>query len=312
MVLTGTKKELAIIDPIKRQCPSSNVFVAAGRTDIPQLAALLNMSDVLITGDTGPMHISVAAGTPVVAMFLASAFGYETGPYGEGNLVLQPVLACGPCNPNKKCSRPICHDLISPELVAKLAIMRAKSDVNSLPEEFVAPTNCIIYRSFFDDFGFCDLVALNSNVRDPYDKYRQAYRRLWLDDLGGYGSDLDLHSRQQRAGFQAYRLPGLEQVGADARLGVELIDQLVGLIRDSAAGGSELRLVNDQLTQLDRRIEESGYHFSHLGPITRMFIFAKENISGTDPESLASQMRENYQALDRRCSKLQAHYQAIS
>ena len=80
VVLTGTKKELNIVDPIAAGVNSPNVMVMAGKTNIPQLAALLALSDIMLTGDTGPMHIAVAAGTPVVSMFLAS------------RTVLKPVL----------------------------------------------------------------------------------------------------------------------------------------------------------------------------------------------------------------------------
>jgi ADP-heptose:LPS heptosyltransferase len=79
VVLTGAAKERHIIDPIVEGCASRNVVSVAGKTSVPQLAAMLKMSDVLVTGDTGPMHISVAVGTPVVSMFLASAYGLRQG-----------------------------------------------------------------------------------------------------------------------------------------------------------------------------------------------------------------------------------------
>ena len=66
VVLTGASKERGIIDPIVEGCASANVISVAGKTSVPQLAAMLQLSDVLVTGDTGPMHISVAVGTPVV------------------------------------------------------------------------------------------------------------------------------------------------------------------------------------------------------------------------------------------------------
>ncbi len=52
----------------------------AGKTDIPQLAALLKLSDLLVTvGYRADAYRSVAAGTPVVAMFLASAYALKPG-----------------------------------------------------------------------------------------------------------------------------------------------------------------------------------------------------------------------------------------
>ena len=189
VVLTGAQKERNIIDPIVEGCSSSNVISVAGKTSVPQLAALLKMCQVLVTGDTGPMHISVAVGTPVVSMFLASAFGYETGPYSEGNIVLQPVIGCGPCNPNKPCSKPECHDTITPELVAHLAIARVQGEVKEVSSQLADPRGVIVYRSQFDKFGFCDLVPINGTSNDPFIRFRRTYRQLWLDDIGGFEVD---------------------------------------------------------------------------------------------------------------------------
>jgi len=65
------------------------------------------------------------------------------------------------------------------------------------------------------------------------------------------------------------------------------------------------------LTELDRHIEELGFHHNALGPLTRMFVFAKENLSGSDPLMLASQMDRVYQDLERRCRKFQGYYSTI-
>ncbi len=302
VVLTGTAKELTIIDKIKAGCPGPNAVVLAGKTNISQLAALLSLCDLLITGDTGPMHISVAAGTPVIAMFLASAYGYETGPYSEGNLVLQPVISCCPCNPNKPCARPDCHDRIDPDMLADLAMRRVQGEVTSLPAGYADPKTVIIYRSYFDEFGFCDFQPLTSDEEDPWRLYRQAYRSLWLEDLAGCAVTA------APAGPLQTEIAGLDDVLRQANQGVRLIDELCRLVMDPHAPPAELGRVNKALSELDREIEQTGFHYPPLGPLTRMFIFAKENIVGTDALSLASQMRGHYQALERRGRKLDWYF----
>ena len=312
VVLVGTKKELSIIEPIKAACDSPNVFIAAGRTSIPQLAALLKLSDVLVTGDTGPMHVCVATGTPVVAMFLASAYAYETGPYSAGNIILQPVIGCGPCNPNKPCSKTDCHDSITPELMAKLTMMRIGGEVTMLPEGLADPERVIVYRSVFDGHGFCDLEPLNSNHRDPHRSYREAYRQLWLDEIGGFEPEGKFQEEAARPSLRvAQSLEGVEQVIAAAAEGERCIRELSALIRDVRASPSRLGEMSGRCTEVDRRIEELGYHFTPLGPVTRMFVFAKENISGTEALSLASQMETIYGDLIRRCGKLARYHQAV-
>ena len=306
IVLTGSKKELSIIEPIKSACDSCNVFVAAGKTNIAQLAALLQLSEILITGDTGPMHMSVAVGTPVIAMFLASAYGFETGPYSEGNIVLQPIIGCGPCNPNKSCAKTDCHDHFEPALVARLVMMRLKEDFRQLPKGLVDSNKLIVYRSYFDQQGFCDLEALNGEAVDPYTRYRQAYRKLWLDDLGGYEQALPT---AKKFGLKVYNqaCPGIASVVEMAEEGLRLISGLIELVDDNTSAPAELGKINYGLSELDRRIEQIGFHYAYLGPLTRMFIFAKENLCGTEAASLASQMGRIYEDLVRRAKKFSSY-----
>lgn len=308
IIMTGSKKELEIINRIKAGIDSSNVFVAAGKTTIPQLAALLEMSAILITGDTGPMHMSVAVGTPVIAMFLASAFGFETGPYSAGNLILQPVVGCAPCNPNKPCTRPDCHDMITPDLLASLTVLRLKEDFRSLPAGFCDPNRVIIYRSDFDSFGFCDLYPLNTRG-DDFTPFRQTYRSLWLDELGGYlpvGRDVGF------TGVVWEKLPmelrELQNVIIQAEEGCRQIERLIELIKDERSPTAQLGVCSEKLAEIDRNIEQIGFHNGPLGPLTRMFVFAKENLLGTEASELASQMRQAYQDIIRRSGKFANYF----
>jgi len=306
VILTGTKKELPIIEQITKLCSKENVAVAAGKTSIPELAALLKLSDVLVTGDTGPMHISVAVGTPVVAMFIASAFGFETGPYSPGNIVLQPVIECGPCNPNKSCARPDCHETIEPEVMAKIVEMRLKGEIQSVPRELVDPSRLVVYRTYFDEFGFYNMEPLNSSG-DRFTRFRNAYRKMWLDDLADFGMS------QSMAGKSALNVmdpsvAALAEVHKLAEEGVCLIRELTNLIKDTRSPPAQLREVNEGLNKLDVTIERTGYHYPELGPLARMFVFAKENLCGTEPLDLASQMEEVYRDLGRRSLKLAQYY----
>jgi ADP-heptose:LPS heptosyltransferase len=73
----------------------------AGRTSVQETAALLERCDLFVGGDSGPMHISVAVGTPVVAVFGPSNRG-AWGPYtppGEPSphTIIARDLPCQPC-----------------------------------------------------------------------------------------------------------------------------------------------------------------------------------------------------------------------
>jgi heptosyltransferase I len=58
----------------------------AGQTSIPEMARLLKKCDLLISSDTGAVHIAAAVGTNVLGLYGASAYFAETGPWGPGPL----------------------------------------------------------------------------------------------------------------------------------------------------------------------------------------------------------------------------------
>jgi heptosyltransferase-2 len=68
----------------------------SGRTGILQLTALLECCDVLVTNDTGPMHVAGAVGTPVVAVF-GSTDPRATAPLGPNAGIVRKSVPCSPC-----------------------------------------------------------------------------------------------------------------------------------------------------------------------------------------------------------------------
>ena len=71
------------------------VLDVRGRTDIRGLAAVLKCSDLLITNDTGPMHIAAGVGTPILALFGPTNY-MMTAPLGK-HTVIQHAVSCSPC-----------------------------------------------------------------------------------------------------------------------------------------------------------------------------------------------------------------------
>jgi heptosyltransferase-2 len=67
-----------------------------GRTTLHALIQLLTGCDLLLSNDTGTMHLAAILGVPVVAVF-ASTEPQLTGPLGRGHVVIQHRVPCGPC-----------------------------------------------------------------------------------------------------------------------------------------------------------------------------------------------------------------------
>ncbi len=68
IVLTGGDKEKAVVDRIAASLPGDRVKTVTG-ISIMKLAAVMKRMNLLITNDTGPMHIAAAVGAPIVAIF---------------------------------------------------------------------------------------------------------------------------------------------------------------------------------------------------------------------------------------------------
>jgi lipopolysaccharide heptosyltransferase I len=74
----------------------SRLIDLAGRTSLLELAALLRRADLMVTCDSGPMHLAAAVETPVVALF-GPTDPVRTGPFGPGHRVIQKGLECAGC-----------------------------------------------------------------------------------------------------------------------------------------------------------------------------------------------------------------------
>jgi len=98
---------------------SGHALSLAGETDLSELIELLRGARVVITNDSGPMHIAAALNIPVIAVFGPTSPAL-TGPYGKGHVILQSKEACAPCF-KRKCAEMRCMRGITPEAVIEKA-----------------------------------------------------------------------------------------------------------------------------------------------------------------------------------------------
>lgn len=102
VVTTGGREETAEAEEVAR---AAGGFSAAGRTDFGALVGVLAGAELLVSGNTGPMHLAAALGRPVVALFspLKSGSPKRWRPVGGPSRVLTPPgYSCRKC-PGEKC-----------------------------------------------------------------------------------------------------------------------------------------------------------------------------------------------------------------
>jgi len=95
ILLFGKAEEKSTQQEILRHLGEGG-FDLAGKTNLLQLAAILERCQTLVTNDTGTMHVAAAIGTPVVAIF-GPTDPVTTGPWGEGHRVVRREISCSPC-----------------------------------------------------------------------------------------------------------------------------------------------------------------------------------------------------------------------
>jgi lipopolysaccharide heptosyltransferase II len=127
IVLTGGEADGPLVADLAARLAEVNPINLAGRTNVVDLAALLEALDLFVSSDTGPMHLAAAVGTPVVALFGPSD-PRRYGPRGSTSRVLRIDLPCSPCGqvrlPPERCRGhvPDCMDGIRAAEVAAAAI----------------------------------------------------------------------------------------------------------------------------------------------------------------------------------------------
>jgi len=126
----------ALVDPLRRRFGLSTVVAGAsdvaeiaehipaavnavGRTNLRQLAALIERADLVIANDSGPMHIAAAMGRPLVAIF-GPTNPVRTGPYHRPDSVVRANLSCSPCY-SRKCNHISCMNWLGIEPVLEAA-----------------------------------------------------------------------------------------------------------------------------------------------------------------------------------------------
>jgi lipopolysaccharide heptosyltransferase II len=123
VVLTGAGGEAQLAGAIQEQCRRYPLLNLAGKTSLPELSALLSASDLVISGDSGPMHIACAVGTPVISLH-GPTDPLLSGPtaVSADAIVLRKDLWCSPCydaRATAECpfGNPVCMKSLQVDLV---------------------------------------------------------------------------------------------------------------------------------------------------------------------------------------------------
>jgi len=175
--------------PPKLQGMTQNM---AGKTDWNELVDVVDSLDVLLTPDTGTMHLAAHLGTPIMAFFLSSAWCFETGPYGFGHTVYQAVTDCLPCLETQPCNENLkCLNCFT-DLSFQRFIVTGKKEH--------APDNLLALTTSFDELGQI-YTPFSGEDRDM--EQRTTYRNFIKKYLSGSGQPFS--AKEHELALEMYR-----------------------------------------------------------------------------------------------------------
>jgi heptosyltransferase-2 len=123
IALVGGPAERPVGEAIAAQMTAPS-RVLCGETTLPELVGVLSRLRILVTNDSGPMHVAAALGVPTVAVFGPTDWR-ETHPVGDGHRVVREPVHCSPCRLREcpidhRCMRRVTVDRVAGEAAALL------------------------------------------------------------------------------------------------------------------------------------------------------------------------------------------------
>jgi heptosyltransferase I len=112
IVLVGAGDEMPLADAVAARL-AGPVCNLAGRTTLPQLTGVLSVVDLMLANDTGPLHLAVALGRPVVAPYTCTKVRL-TGPYRSESTAVESRVWCQGSR-LKRCGRMECMTELTPD-----------------------------------------------------------------------------------------------------------------------------------------------------------------------------------------------------
>ncbi len=301
VLLLGAPAEKELVDEVgsAMEMPHANL---AGKTTLEELIGVVKRCSMLVTNDTATMHIAAGVGTPIVALFLVHAYGYETGPYCDNAVLLEPEISCFPCLHSSTCPHYACLEYVTPEMVADAAelLVRHGKNIPLLAGDTFPKVR--VMSPFFDRAGFIDLRPLKKGLPTESDILSRIYRHFFMQPLGvgadpGYWRDhlaahyLDADAAQLKEWAEKKRaiFRALREAADDGALTARQA------LRDFTGGAMDkVKKKGQRFLDIDKKIEMLGLSHPELMPIVRLFNMGKGNIAEGRPAAILEETRALY------------------
>jgi ADP-heptose:LPS heptosyltransferase len=299
MFLLGVAEEAPLGEAFNANAPGLAVPLY-GQTNIPQVAALLERANLLVTNDTGTMHIAAAVKCPVALISVGYVHFRETGPFGEGHCAIErrrQYVGRADSEVGGAEERAI----VRPEqvLAAIELLFKTQGKDNFVQQPLALDLSDVdIYITRFAPDGCLQWYPALRRALSETDLLRIAYRAMWLDHLGALRSR-DSETRSIQLMMQYWDCGDDGELSGRVR---DLSTAFRGLVRLAERGVAETRnlitiLRNDKpkkaheivqgLMSLDEEIRIYGEVNAACKPLVLIARYERDNLEGSDPIRLA-------------------------
>ncbi len=309
ILLAGVAEEAPLGEEFEA-CAPGLAIPLYGKTSIAQLAALLERATVLVTNDTGTMHIAAAVRCPVTLVSVGHVHYRETGPYGEGHCAVEwrrRSLGRSDHVPGALEERELlqAHQVY---LAIETALAARESAPLNLREVSPEVAEVDLHLSRFAPDRHLQFYPVLRRPLTERDFLRIAYRAMWLAHLFP-AQPKPAETESLRAILGSYVHPG----DAEARAWAQNHFKAFGQLADMAQGG--VRTTEELLDLLRKHkpmdtakrvvarlmaLDEEMRVFSEISPACRPLIqlarYERDNLEGADPKTLAQTTLEIYRA----------------
>lgn len=292
----------------------SGVINMAGRTSLKELAAFIKCCHILVSNDSGTMHIATAVGTKVVGISLGAAYFRETGPYGNGHVVIESTVPCHPCSFHVKCQDMVCNDTVSVDGVCR--VIETLMNESRLTEVDDAPSweGMQVYEALFSDDGLLEYMPMIKRPVTKDDLFRHIYRRVWLQTLDGNDNAvIPLNLPESTHSPFETELIINEEVNALRRLkqlATRAFEKVCLIAEEAKRENPDIAKIKDvwaDVPLIDREIETVGFSNIALRPLVIYFKFGRESLEGADVADLAGAACTLYRNLINQSSAMIQH-----
>lgn len=301
IVLVGDGRETGRAEELRARLGRPMIDLV-GKTSLALLPAVVKACDLLVSNDTGTIHVAAAVGTPTLGLFFSTAYFTETAPYGEGHAVLQVEIPCAPCSASRRCEVQACRQHLTVPEVHRTArwLLRPGSEPPGLP-----PT-LALYRSRFLANGTLLYAPVNGKPSAHYQAGLLG-RLVWEGALD-IPRDAYLEEcwrRAEQAGDWSLRRRELGETVDRLATPLDRGLELAGRLRQAfATGRTEMvQPLHGQLAALGQSLAETASHSGLFGDYLR---FEMMDMDFAGYPELAGLLEDKYRDLSGWIGRLRA------